>query len=312
MVCALSLGATKYEDFRRGEEFRTVTLKTLCTGAAALFLAFSAHFAHAAGPVARVNGADITEAELSFAEAEVGAEIAGLPLEARRRVLVEYLVEAHLFAEAAAKNQLGTGKDFEDRLAYYKLRALRDTFYDKKVRDAVTEAQAKAAYDEQIAKIAPEPEVRARHILVKSEQEAKDLVKQLKSGADFTELAKKSSDGPSAQTGGDLGYFSRGQMVKPFEDAAFALKPGEISAPVQTEFGWHVIKVEDRRNRPVPSFDEVKDQLMASLVQNQLKTVVQGLRGTAKVEIVDPELKRAIEEDARAASIEAPAEQKPQ
>jgi len=289
-----------------------VTLKTLCTGAAALFLAFSAPYAHAAGPVARVNGADITEAELSFAEAEVGAEIAGLPLEARRRVLVEYLVEAHLFAEAAVKNQLGAGKDFEERLAYYKLRALRDTFYDKKVRDAVTEAQAKAAYDEQIAKIAPEPEVRARHILVKSEQEAKDLVKQLKAGADFTELAKKSSDGPSAQTGGDLGYFSRGQMVKPFEEAAFALKPGEISAPVQTEFGWHVIKVEDRRNRPVPSFDEVKDQLMASLVQNQLKTVVQGLRGTAKVEIVDPELKRAIEEDARAASIEAPAEQKPQ
>jgi peptidyl-prolyl cis-trans isomerase C len=289
-----------------------VTSKILCTGAMALSLAFSAQFAHAAGPVARVNGSDITEAELGFAEAEVGSEIAGLPAEARRRVLVEYLVEAHLFAEAAGKNQLGAGKEFEDRLAYYKLRALRDTFYEKKVRDAVTEAQAKTAYDEQIAKIVPEPEVRARHILVKSEQEAKDLVKQLKGGADFVELAKKSSDGPSAQTGGDLGYFARGQMVKPFEDAAFALKAGDISAPVQTEFGWHVIKVEDKRNRPVPQFDEVKDQLMASLVQNQLKTVVQGLRGTAKVEIVDPELKKAIEDDARAAAIDAPAEPKQQ
>jgi peptidyl-prolyl cis-trans isomerase C len=289
-----------------------VTLKILCIGATALSLAFSAEFAHAAGAVARVNGSDITEAELGFAEAEVGSEIAGLPAEARRRVLVEYLVEAHLFAEAAGKNQLGAGKEFEDRLAYYKLRALRDTFYEKKVRDAVTEAEAKKAYDEQIAKIVPEPEVRARHILVKTEQEAKDLVKQLKGGADFVELAKKSSDGPSAQTGGDLGYFARGQMVKPFEDAAFVLKAGEISAPVQTEFGWHVIKVEDKRNRPVPGFDEVKDQLMASLVQNQLKTVVQGLRGTAKVEIVDPELKKAIEEDARAAAIDAPAEQKQQ
>ncbi len=289
-----------------------MSLKNLCTGAIALSLALSVQFAYAAGPVARVNGSEITEAELTFAEAEVGAEIAGLPVEARRRVLVEYLVEAHLFAEAAAKNQLGTGKEYEDRLAYYKLRALRDTFYERKVREAVTEAQAKAAYEEQIAKIPPEPEVRARHILVKTEAEAKDLLKQIKGGADFTELAKKSSDGPSAQTGGDLGYFSRGQMVKPFEDIAFTLKPGQVSDPVQTEFGWHVIKVEDKRIRPVPAFDEVKDQLMASLVQNQLKSVVQGLRGVAKVEILDPDLKRAIEEDARAAAIEAPGEQKQQ
>jgi peptidyl-prolyl cis-trans isomerase C len=289
-----------------------VTVKILFAGAFALSLALGAPIAHAVGPVARVNGADITEAELAFAEAEVGAEIAGLPTESRRRVLVEYLVEAHLFAEAATKSQLGTGKEFEERLAYYKLRALRDTFYEKKVREAVTDAQAKSAYDEQIAKLAPEPEVRARHILVKTEQEAKDLVKQLKGGADFTELAKKSSDGPSAQTGGDLGYFSRGQMVKPFEDVAFALKPGQISDPVQTEFGWHVIKVEEKRNRPLPSFDEVKDQLVASLIQNQLKTVVQGLRGGAKVEIVDPELKKAIEEDAKAAAMESSSDQKQQ
>jgi len=289
-----------------------VTLRTIFLRALALTIVTGAQYAHAAGPVARVNGAEISEAEINFAEGEVGAEIAGLPGEARRRVLLEYLVEAHLFADAAVKNQLNQGKDFEERLAYYKLRALRDAFYEKKVREAVTEAQAKAAYQDQIAKLAPEPEVRARHILLKTEQEAKDVIKQLKNGADFVELAKKSSDGPSAQTGGDLGYFSRGQMVKPFEDAAFALKPGQISDPVQTEFGWHVIKVEDRRNRPVPAFDEVKDQLIASLVQNQLKTVVQGLRSSAKVEIVDPELKKAIEDDAKAAAIEAAQERKQQ
>ncbi len=284
-----------------------MTVRTLCIGAFAL--AFGAQFAHAA-PVARVNGADITEAELAFAEAEVGAEIAGLPSESRRRVLVEYLVEAHLFAEEAGKNQLGSGKDYEERVAYYKLRALRDTFYEKKVREAVTEAQARAAYDEQIAKIKPEAEVRARHILVKTEEEAKDLVAQLKAGADFNELAKKSSDGPSSHTGGDLGYFSRGQMVKAFEDAAFALEPGQISAPVQSEFGWHVIKVEDKRNRPVPAFEEVKDQIMGSLIQTQLKDVVQKLRSSAKVEIVDPELKKAIDEDAKAAALETPTQQK--
>jgi peptidyl-prolyl cis-trans isomerase C len=284
-----------------------VIVRTLCIGAMAL--AFSAQFAEAA-PVARVNGADITEAELAFAEAEVGAEIAGLPTESRRRVLVEYLVEAHLFADEAGKSKLGAGKDFEDRLSYYKLRALRDTFYEKRVREAVTEAQAKGAYDEQIGKLKPEAEVRARHILVKTEQEAKDLIAQLKGGADFAELAKKSTDGPSSTTGGDLGYFSRGQMVKAFEDAAFALESGQISAPVQSDYGWHVIKVEDKRSRPVPSFEEVKDQIMASLIQTQLRDVVQKLRGSAKVEIVDAELKKAIEEDAKAAAVEASSQQK--
>jgi peptidyl-prolyl cis-trans isomerase C len=274
-----------------------VIARTLCIGA--LALAFSAQFAEAA-PVARVNGTDITEAELAFAEAEVGAEIAGLPAESRRRVLVEYLVEAHLFADEAGKSKLGAGKDFEERVAYYRLRALRDTFYEKKVREAVTEGQAKAAYEEQTGKLKPEPEVRARHILVKTEQDAKDLIGQLQGGADFTELAKKSADGPSAATGGDLGYFSRGQMVKTFEDAAFALEPGQISAPIQSDYGWHVIKLEDKRNRPVPSFDEVKDQILASLIQTQLRDVVGKLRGSAKVEIVDAELKKSMEEDAKA------------
>lgn len=284
-------------------------IRTVFAGAFALSAAFAITSALAApnGVVARANGNDITEAEIAFAEQEVGAEIAGLPAESRRRVLMEYLVEAHLFAEAADKNKLGQGKEFEDRMAYYKLRALRDAFYERKVRDAVTEAQAKSAYDAQVAKLAPEPEVRARHILVKTEQEAKDIIAQLAKGGDFTELAKKSSDGPSSQTGGDLGYFSRGQMVKPFEDAAFATEKGQVSKPVQTEFGWHVIKVEDKRNRPVPAFEEVKDQLVASLIQTRLKSVVQELRSSAKIEVVDPALKKSIEDESKAAAVDTPA-----
>lgn len=275
----------------------------------AFALALGAQLAYA-GPVAKVNGADITDAELTFAEAEVGAEIAGLPAESRRRVLLEYLIEAHLFADEANKDQLTSGKDFENRLAYYKLRAMRDAFYEKKVRGGVSDAQAKAAYDEQIGKLKPEAEVHARHILVKTEEEAKDLVKQLKAGADFNELAKKSSDSSNAHSGGDLGYFSRGQMVKSFEDAAFALEPGQVSDPVKSEFGWHVIKVEDKRNRPVPSFDEVKDQIMASLVQTQLKDTVQKLRSSASIDILDPELKKAMDEDAQAAAVDRQTQQK--
>jgi len=284
-----------------------VMKRILCISAFALALGGQLAYA---GPVAKVNGADITDAELTFAEAEVGAEIAGLPAESRRRVLLEYLIEAHLFADEANKDQLTSGKDFENRLAYYKLRAMRDAFYEKKVRGGVSDAQAKAAYDEQIGKLKPEPEVHARHILVKTEEEAKDLVKQLKAGADFNELAKKSSDSSNAHSGGDLGYFSRGQMVKSFEDAAFALEPGQVSDPVKSEFGWHVIKVEDKRNRPVPTFDEVKDQIMASLVQTQLKDTVQKLRSSASIDILDPELKKAMDEDAQAAAVDPKTQQK--
>ena len=285
-----------------------MTKRILCIGA--LALALGAQVAYAA-PVAKVNGADITDAELAFAEAEVGAEIAGLPPESRRRrVLVEYLIEAHLFADEANKGQLTTGKDFEDRLAYYKLRAMRDAFYEKKVRGGVSEAQARAAYDEQIGKLKPEQEVHARHILVKTEDEAKDLVKQLKAGADFKELAQKSSDGGSAHSGGDLGYFARGQMVKSFEDAAFALEAGQISDPIKSEFGWHVIKVEDKRTKPAPAFEEVKDQITASLTQAQLKDTVQKLRSSASVEIIDPDLKKSIDEDAKAAALEGQTQQK--
>ncbi|MGB9166515.1 MAG: peptidylprolyl isomerase [Rhodomicrobium sp.] len=283
-----------------------MTKRILCIGA--LALALGAQVAYAA-PVAKVNGADITDAELAFAEAEVGAEIAGLPPESRRRVLVEYLIEAHLFADEANKGQLTTGKDFEDRLAYYKLRAMRDAFYEKKVRGGVSEAQARAAYDEQIGKLKPEQEVHARHILVKTEDEAKDLVKQLKAGADFKELAQKSSDGGSAHSGGDLGYFARGQMVKSFEDAAFALEAGQISDPIKSEFGWHVIKVEDKRTKPAPAFEEVKDQITASLSQAQLKDTVQKLRSSASVEIIDPDLKKSIDEDAKAAALEGQTQQ---
>ena len=177
-----------------------------------------------------MNGSDVTEAEIAFAEAEVGAEIAGLPAEAACASCSN--ISWKRICSRTPPRRTSSAPARSSRSASPITSCARsDTFYEKRVRDAVTEAPAKAAYDEQIAKIAPEPEVRARHILVKSEAEAKELIKQLKAGADFFELAKKNSTGPSADSGGDLGYFSRGQMVKPFEDAAFALKPGEISGP---------------------------------------------------------------------------------
>jgi peptidyl-prolyl cis-trans isomerase C len=252
--------------------------------------------------VAKVNGIDIPESELAFAEAEIGQELAGVAPENRRRVLVEYLTEAHLMAEAAEKAQLGTGADFDARMKYYRLRALRDAYFEKKVRDAVTAEAAKSLYDDRVKNIPVQQEIRVRHILVKTEDEAKKLAKELDGGADFSELAKKHSQDQGGQGGGDLGYFTRGQMVKPFEEAAFALEKGKVSAPVQTEYGWHLIKVEDKRDRKPPTFEEVKDQIIASLVQSKLQSTVRDMRGAAKIEIVDPELKKMIEAEAAAAA----------
>lgn len=241
--------------------------------------------------IAKVNGQNITEAEVEFAEAEIGSELAGVPEKKRRRLLVEYLIEAHLMAEAAEKAGLSEDKDFEARMKYYRLRAFRDAYFEKQVRDAVPDAEAKALYNRSIKSMPSQEEVRARHILVESEDEAKQIRKKLEDGGDFAELAREFSKDRGGQDGGDLGYFTRGQMVKPFEDVAFQLETGKLSTPVKSDFGWHIIKVEDKRNRLPPTFNEVKDQITASLIQSKLQDLVQGLRTDAKIELVDASLK---------------------
>ena len=139
-----------------------------------------------------------------------------------------------------------------------------------------------------------EQELHARHILVATEAEAKEIAERLKKGEDFATLAKEKSQDTGAE-GGDLGFFTRGQMLKPFEEAAFALDVGEISDPVQTQFGWHIIKVEEKRDQPLPTFDQVKEAIMSQLVQAKAQEVVTGLRDSATIEVVDPELKKSME-----------------
>lgn len=269
--------------------------------------------ARADEPILRVNGQEVMSWQLKLAEDELGADVAGLPDPVRKQLLAQYLVELQLFAQAAKKAELDKTDDFKQLADYYRLRALRDIYFTEKIRDAVTEADAKAIYDEQIGKMEPEEEVRARHILVKTEEEAKKLLKRIADGEDFAELAKKESQGPSAANGGDLGYFTQGRMVKPFADAAFALKIGEVSEPVKTEFGWHVIKVEDRRKREAPKFEDVKDRVMASLIRAKLQETLAKLRQEAKVEILDESLKESDKKESPAADGAAAdkAEEKP-
>ena len=246
--------------------------------------------------VTTVNGKRITEADMRLADAEIGGDLGNLPPGQRRRVLVEYLIENQLFADAADADKLSSGPAFDERLAYWRRRAMRDAYFDKNVKGAISEADARKFYEAQLAGIRPEEEVRARHILVESESVAKEIVEKIAHGGDFVQLAKEHSKDPgSRDDGGDLGYFGRGQMVPQFEEAAFKLKKGEFSQPVQSQFGWHVIRLEDRRERGAPGYESVKERISAALVHRKAQDLAGDLRTKAKIEFVDPELKQAVD-----------------
>ncbi len=248
--------------------------------------------------VAKVNGRAITEADLRLAEGEIGNDLGTLPPDKRRRVLVEYVIENILFAEAGEKEKLGSGQAYEERKTYWNRRAMRDTYFDAKVKGSVTEAESKAFYDSQVAATPAQEEVKARHILVESEEKAKEIYEKIAHGEDFLKMAKQFSKDPgSKEDGGDLGYFARGRMVPQFEEAAFKLQKGEVSLPVQSQFGWHLIKVEDKRQRSAPPFDKIKDRIMATLIHRRAQEIGLGLRGAAKLEFVDPELKAQVDQE---------------
>jgi len=247
--------------------------------------------------VARIDGVDIKQSDLDFAASEVGPRLGNYRPEDRKRVLLQYVIENELMAAAGEKEKLDTTDSFPARVKYHTRRALRDAYFDASITGGVSDADAKKIYDEKIAGMTPEQEVHARHILVGTEEEAKEVAERLKKGEDFATVAKEKSQDTNAE-GGDLGFFARGQMLKPFEDAAFALDVGQVSEPVQTQFGWHIIKVEEKRDQAVPTFDQVKSAIEAQLVQQKAQSVVTELRDAAKIEIVDPDIKRSMDDAA--------------
>lgn len=247
--------------------------------------------------LATVNGMPITESDLKFAEEEIGRDLGQLPEPTKRRVLVEFLIENNLFAKAAEEAKLPGEAGFDNRMKYWRNRALRDAYFDKEINNSISDAAAKAFYDDQVKGLKKQEEVQARHILVETEEQAKDLKKKITDGGDFAALAKEHSKDPGTKDdGGMLGYFSNGQMVPAFEQAAFALKKGEVSDPVKSQFGWHLIKLEDRRQKPPPAFDQVKDRILASMVHQRAQAVATKLRDGAKIEYVDPEIKKEAEQ----------------
>ena len=251
--------------------------------------ALSARAQSQADPVlARVNGVEIHQSDLALAEADIGANLPPAAAEARRDALVTYLVDVNILAKAAEAKKLANGPDFANRIAYARKKILMEALLDQESKNAATEAEKRKLYDESVKKFKPEQEVRARHILVESEDKAKEVLKKLKTGGDFAALAKEVSKDPGASDGGALGYFSKDQMVPEFAEAAFKLDKGKISDPVKTQFGWHIIKAEDKRERPVPTYDQVKDQIEAFILRKAQAELIVKLRETAKIERLTP------------------------
>ncbi|MBV8335135.1 MAG: peptidylprolyl isomerase [Alphaproteobacteria bacterium] len=235
--------------------------------------------------VARVDGVELHLSDVQAAQQGLPPQAQKVPLEQIYPMLLSRLVDGALITEAGRKEHLEQDPDVQTRLKRYEDRLIQEAYLNRAIKQAESDDSLKTRYQKLLKEKPAQEEVHARHILVASEEEAKSVIAQLDKGADFTALAKKYSTDPSAEEGGDLGYFGHDDMVKEFADAAFAIPVGQYTkTPVKTEFGWHVIKVEDKRQGKPPSFEEAQDQLREDLARDIIEAKLQELRGAAKIE----------------------------
>ncbi|MGX5723268.1 peptidylprolyl isomerase [Shinella zoogloeoides] len=267
----------------------------------------------AADPVvAKVGAVEIHESELKLGMAGLDPQLANLPDDQKRVAALSSIIDVKLLAADADKEGLQDTADFKQRLAFLTDRELHNAYFKKHVVDAVTPEEVKARYEKEIAAIEPQDEIRARHILVKTEEEAKAIIKDLDAGKDFVEIAKEKSTDPNKSEGGDLGYFAKGRMVPEFEAAAFALEKGAYSKePVKTQFGYHVIKVEDKRKQQPPALDQVEPQVRQLVMRDKYLELLEKAKAAAPIDITDAALKTAYDavnkQEAEGAEDAAPA-----
>ncbi len=242
-----------------------------------------------ANPVlAKVNGSEIHQSDVNLAEEELGPSLAQMDPSTKKENVLAFLIDMKIVAKAAEDKKIEDRPEFKARLAFARNRLLMDNLLASEGKAAATDDAMKKVYDEAAKQIEGEQEVHARHILVETEDEAKSIETQLKGGADFATLAKsKSKDPGGASDGGDLGFFTKDQMVPEFSAVAFSLEPGKISDPVKTQFGWHIIKVEEKRNRKAPDFAQVKPQIENYVTRKAQAEYVAKLREGAKIERMD-------------------------
>jgi peptidyl-prolyl cis-trans isomerase C len=238
--------------------------------------------------IARANGVDIHESDLAIAEDEIGSNMPQMAPDQKREYLITYLADVIVLSQAAEQQNLANDPEVKQRLAFDRNKILMEAMLQKAGQAAQTDDALHKVYDVAVKQMGNEEEIHARHILVPTEDEAKQIEAALKGGADFAKLAKEKSKDPSgAESGGDLGWFTKDQMVPEFAEAAFKLNKGQISDPVHTQFGWHVILVEDKRIKPTPTFDQVKSQLQTYVAHRAQAELVDNLRKTAKIERLD-------------------------
>ena len=238
--------------------------------------------------IAKVSGVEIRESDLAMAEEDMGQQAQQLQGDAKRDALVGYLADVIIVSKAAEAKKVTEQKEFKSRIAFIRNKLAMEMLLVEEGKAASTDAAMKKVYEEAVQKSGPEQEVRARHILVPTEEEAKAVLAEIKKGTDFAELAKqKSKDPGAAAEGGDLGYFGKAQMVPEFAEAAFKMDKGQVSDPIKTQFGWHIIKVEDKRTKPVPPFENVKDQIETFVARRAQADYIAKLRQAAKVERLD-------------------------
>jgi peptidyl-prolyl cis-trans isomerase C len=239
--------------------------------------------------LARVNGAEITDDDVKIALEDIGQS---LPQQiegpARQAYILDYLIDAKLVAQKAEADKMGQSPEFAKKVAYYRDKVLMEDLLGKVAKDAASDAAIQKTYDDVAKQQKPEEEVRARHILVESEPDAQAALKRVKAGEDFAKVANEMSKDPGSK-GGELGWFTKERMVPEFAEAAFKMQPGQISDPVKSQFGWHVIQVEERRQKQFPPLDQVRDQVTRYVVQKSQSELILKLREDAKVERTEPE-----------------------
>ncbi len=282
------------------------TAAALALGAAAV-LAFAGAASAEPKVLATVNGQPITEEELAVAMADIGP---GLPQKlegaARQKYVLDYLIDLKLAAAKAQAEKLDQSPDFAKKLAYYRDKLAMEELLGSIAKAATTEEAERKAYDEAAKAEPPQAEIHARHILLPTEDDAKKALARVKAGEDFAKVANELSK-DTAGDGGDLGWFTKDRMVPEFSEAAFKLKKGEISDPVKTQFGWHVIQVEDTRTKTFPPFEQLKDQAARYVAQKAQSEAVGSLHAAAKIQLFDADGKPIAEAPTVPAPAPAPA-----